>query len=68
MVIQTDMHALTEYLAELEEKVYKSNKISHDLLMQIKQAELEIEQLHGYVESLKKSQNVYLPYKKDDLD
>ena len=68
MAMQTDMQQLTEYLAELEEKVYKSNKISFELLQQIKQAELEMEQLHGYIETLKKSQNVYVPFRKDDLD
>lgn len=44
--MQTELEQCTDYMISLEEKVYKSNKISLELLSQLKNAQLEIEQLH----------------------
>lgn len=44
--MQTELEQCTDYIISLEEKVYKSNKISLELLSQLKDAQLEIEQLH----------------------
>ena len=39
------MQAALDYVVQMEEKVYKSNKISLELLKQLKDAEVEIETL-----------------------
>ena len=52
----------------MEEKVYKSNKISLELLKQLKDAEVELETLKQYVIDLKGRIAVYLPVKGDILD
>ena len=52
----------------MEEKVYKSNKISLELLKQLKDAEVEIETLKQYVVDLKQRISVYIPVKHDKID
>ena len=52
----------------MEEKVYKSNKISLELLKQLKDAEVEINQLHACVTDLKQRTAVYIPFKDDHVD
>ena len=47
------MENATEYIITMEEKVYKSNKISLELLKQLKDAEIEIGTLQQYVVDLK---------------
>ena len=49
----------------MEEKVYKSNKISLELLKQLKDAEVEIETLKQYVVDIKQRNELYVPYKND---
>jgi hypothetical protein len=53
---------------ELEEKVYKANKTSLELLKQLKDAECEIETLKQYVIDLKQRIAVYIPVKEDQVD
>lgn len=43
--LQKDHENATDYILELEEKVYKANKTSLDLLKQLKDAEMEIDSL-----------------------
>jgi hypothetical protein len=43
--ISGELDAATEYIITMEEKVYKSNKISLELLEQLKECELELGQL-----------------------
>ena len=52
----------------LEEKVYKANKTSLELLRQLKDAELEIETLKAYIIELKQKIAVYIPAKDDAVD
>lgn len=52
----------------MEEKVYKSNKISLELLRQLKDAEVEIEALTRYIHELQKKVTIYLPARNDALD
>ena len=40
--LQQELEQATEYIISMEEKVYKSNKISLELLKQLKDAEVEI--------------------------
>ena len=42
---QTDLEEATDYIINMEEKVFKSNKISLELLKQLKDAEVEISTL-----------------------
>ena len=66
--IQDDMLAATEYMAQLEDKVYKSNKVALDLLQQLKDTELEVETLKQYVLDLKSRIAVYIPVRDDVID
>lgn len=52
----------------MEEKVYKSNKISLELLRQLKDAEVEIEALKQYTQSVKQRIPQYVPVKNDEVD
>ena len=52
----------------MEEKVYKSNKISLELLKQLKDAEVEISTLQQYIIDLKQRIAVYIPIKDDQTD
>ena len=43
--LKTELDNACDYILNMEEKVYKSNKISLELLKQLKDAELEISTL-----------------------
>jgi len=43
--LQNELDSACDYIINMEEKVYKSNKISLELLRQLKDAELEISSL-----------------------
>ena len=51
--LQSELENSTDYILELEEKVYKANKTSLELLKQLKDAEKEIETLKQYIIDLK---------------
>ena len=53
---------------ELEEKVYKANKTSLELLKQLKDSEVEIETLKQYIIDLKQRIAVYIPVRDDQVD
>lgn len=59
------MENATDYILELEEKVYKANKTSLELLKQLKEAESELETLKQYIVDLKHRVAVYIPVKDD---
>lgn len=59
---------MTDYVIQMEEKVYKSNKISLELLKQLKDAEMEIDTLQQYIIDLKQRIAVYIPVKGDFVD
>lgn len=58
----------TEYMAQLEDKVYKANKTSLDLLTNLRDVELEVETLKAYIIDLKSRIAVYIPVKNDETD
>ena len=51
--LQKELENATDYILELEEKVYKANKTSLELLKQLKEAEIEMETLKQYIVDLK---------------
>lgn len=62
------METASDYVLALEDKVYKANKTSLELLKQLKEAELEIETLKNYIIELKQKIAVYIPVKDDLID
>ena len=66
--IQSELDQATDYIITMEEKVYKSNKISLELLKQLKDAEVEIGSLQQYIIDLKQRIAVYIPMKDDAVD
>ena len=53
----------TQYMASLEDKVYKSNKTSLELLTNLRDREVEVETLKAYIIDLKARIAVYIPIK-----
>ena len=66
--LQIDLEQSNDYIIEMEEKVYKSNKISLELLKQLKESEMEISALQQYIVDLKQRIAVYIPIKDDIID
>ena len=70
--IRTVLDAKLEQAAEgiigNEEKTYKANKISLEILKQLKEAEIEIQSLHKYIVDLKQRIAVYIPIQSDVID
>ena len=66
--LQKELESASDYILELEEKVYKANKTSLELLKQLKDAEVEIETLKQYIVDLKQRIAVYIPVKDDLVD
>ena len=62
-VLQNDMVHATHYMAQLEDKVYKSNKTALDLLTNLRDREVEVETLKSYIIDLKARIAVYIPIK-----
>ena len=61
--LQSDMVHATSYMAQLEDKVYKSNKTALDLLTNLRDREVEVETLKSYIIDLKARIAVYIPVK-----
>lgn len=57
-----------DYVIQMEEKIYKSNKISLELIKQLKDAEVEIDCLKQYIIDLKVRVAVYIPVQDDPID
>ena len=66
--LQKELETASDYILALEEKVYKANKTSLELLKQLKDAEVEIETLKNYIIELKQRIAVYIPVKDDAID
>ena len=66
--LQDELNNSSDYILTLEEKVYKANKTSLELLKQLKDAEVEIETLKQYIIDLKQRIAVYIPVKADSTD
>lgn len=67
-VMRKELEKATQYIITMEEKVYKSNKISLELLRQLKEAEVKIETLQQCVTSLKHRALIYTPVKGDVIE
>ena len=66
--LRKELEHSTDYVFDLEEKVYRANKTSLELLKQLKDAEVEIETLKQYIIDLKQRIAVYIPVKEDNTD
>jgi hypothetical protein len=66
--MQDDLLGATEYMAVLEDKVFKSQKTSLELLQNLRDTELEVETLKQYVLDLKSRIAVYIPVRDDAID
>lgn len=70
--LQSELQTASAYIVELEEKFYKAQRTSLDLLKELKQVEIrieeqenEIETLRTYIVDLKSRIAVYIPVKND---
>jgi hypothetical protein len=66
--LQGEVDSCTEYILQLEEKVYRSHKTSLELLRQLKDAELEIQAYKDKIFDLQSKIAVYIPVKQDTID
>jgi len=66
--LQKELETASDYILALEDKVYRANKTSLELLRQLKDAEIEIETLKNYIIELKQRIAVYIPVKDDAID
>lgn len=66
--MQKELEKASNYGSELEEKVYKANKTSLELLKQLKSSEGEIDVLKNYIMDLKTKMSIYIPDKDDQVD
>lgn len=67
-VLQREQETASDYILELEDKVYKANKTSLELLRHLKDAEGENETLKNYIIELKQRIAVYIPVRDDPID
>lgn len=66
--LQNDQLTASDYILELEHKLYKANKTSLELIRLLKEAETEIESLQKEVVELKQRFALYIPVKDDPID
>ena len=66
--LQKEVLAASDYIVEVQEKCYESNKQALDLLQNLKDSEEEVETLKNYIIDLKARIAVYVPNKEDPVD
>ena len=66
--LQREVLAASDYIVEVQEKCYESNKQALELLQSLKESEEEIETLKNYIIDLKARIAVYIPAKDDPTD
>ena len=66
--LQKEVLAASDYIVEVQEKCYESNKQALDLLQSLKDSEEEVETLKNYIIDLKARIAVYIPNKDDPTD
>ena len=59
--MQREIKSCTDYMVNLEERVYEANKKSLDLLKSVRELELENSTLKSYIVDLKARVAVYVP-------
>ena len=62
------LQAATDYIKQLEDKCYKANRTSLELLQTVRDLETENEALKNYIMELKSRVAVYIPVKEDPID
>ena len=67
-ILHVDLNAASEYMSQLEERVYTANKTSLDLLKQIRIDEEEIASLKSYILEMKARVAIYIPIREDPVD
>lgn len=66
--LQHEQLTASDYILELEHKLYKANKTSLELIKLLKEAETEIEILQKEIVDLKQRFALYIPVKDDPVD
>ena len=66
--LQKSLKATSNYVAQLEDRVYSANKTSLDLLKNVRDLEFECATLKNYIIDLKARVAVYVPIKDDQTD
>ena len=66
--MQKELTTAADYIVDLEDKTFKANKTSLELLKSLKDSETEIETLKAYIMDLKSRMAVYIPVKNDAID
>ena len=66
--LQKEVLAASDYIVEVQEKCYESNKQALELLQSLKASEEEVETLKNYIIDLKARIAVYIPTKDDPTD
>lgn len=67
-ILQNEQLTASDYILEIEHKLYKANKTSLELIRLLKEAETEIETLQKEVVDLKQRFALYIPVKDDPID
>ena len=62
------MLGASDYIEQLEGQVYQANKLSLDLLTDLKSSETEVETLKSYIIDLKSRIAIYVPVKDCFID
>ena len=66
--LQGEVDACSDFILSLEEKVYKANSTTLELLKQLKEDEIEIHMLKDHIKDLRVKVQVYVPVKSDPVD
>ncbi len=66
--LHRELQNAATYIQSLEDKCYESNRVSLELLTNVRDLETEVETLKGYIIDLKSRIAVYIPVKSDAID
>ena len=70
--LQRQIQVTTDYIIQVEEKCFSANKLSLELLQQLREEEerhkINVETLKAYILTMKEQIAVYIPVKNDDID
>ena len=69
-LLYQELQSNTDHIIQMEEKVYKSNKISLEILKHLKETEEEVQNIKSKEQSLRSTlaNAVYIPVKDDIID
>lgn len=66
--VEKELRSAADYIIGLEDKCYKANRTSLELLTSVRDLEAENETLKGYIIDLKSRIAVYIPMNNDPVD